>query len=305
MADSHPHSETISDLAAQRRATNLRGIVFLLVGMGAFALNDALTKSTSGELPTGQIVAIRGVFACVLLTPVMFATVGVFSLRRVYSWPVIIRNASEVLTVFFFLNALFRLPIANVTAILQALPLVMTAAAAILFKEPVGWRRWLAAGVGLLGVLLIVRPGSGAFSWWYVSAFVAMLLIVVRDISTRYIQASASTLTLTYLTAVVVTLSGFAFGLTEDWVMPSPMSWAKLAGAAVAVCVAYYATTECWRGTDIAVISPFRYSIVIWALMLGYLLLGEVPSTTTLAGAAIVVGAGLYTLRREQVVKRR
>ncbi len=304
MADSHPQTEDTVDKETRQRAINVRGILFLLVGMGAFALNDALTKSTSGELPTGQIIAIRGLFACVLLLPVVVATVGVASAWRVYSWPVIIRNVAEVLTVFFFLNALFRLPLANVTAILQALPLMMTAAAAILFKEPVGWRRWLAAGVGLFGVLIIIQPGSGTFSWWYLSAFVAMLLIVVRDISTRYIHASTPTLTLTFLTAVFVTLSGFAFGLMEDWVMPSNLTWLKLGGAAVAVLVAYYATTECWRQTDIAVISPFRYSIVLWALLLGYLLLGEVPSMTTLTGAAIVVGAGLYTLRREQVANK-
>ena len=302
MADSRPQSERTADQEAQQRAKNLRGIFFLLIGMGAFALNDALTKSTAGELPTGQIIAIRGVFACVLLAPVFAATAGVASVWRVYSLPVVIRNVAEVLTVFFFLNALFRLPLANVTAILQALPLLMTAAAAILFKEPVGWRRWLAAAVGLLGVLLIIRPGSGEFSWWYVSAFVAMLFIVVRDISTRYIATSTPTMTLTFLTTVVVTIAGFGFGLAEEWVVPSTKTWLTLAGAAVAILIAYYASTECWRGTDISVISPFRYSIVLWALTLGYFLLGEVPSVMTLTGAAIVVGAGLYTLRREQAV---
>ncbi len=303
MADSHPQSDSSDDPEARQRANNLRGIFYLLLGMGAFALNDALTKSTSGELPTGQIVAIRGMFACLMLAPIVVRTVGIASMRQVFSLPVVIRNVSEVLIVFFFLNALFRLPLANVTAILQALPLVMTAAAAVLFKESVGWRRWLAAGVGLLGVLLIVRPGSGDFSWWYMSAFVAMLLIAVRDISTRYIAESIPTLTLTFLTAVIVTLAGLGFGLTETWVMPSTAAWVKLASAAVAVMVAYYASTECWRGTDIAVISPFRYSIVLWSLFLGYVVLDEIPTGWTIAGAAIVVGAGLYTLRREQVVK--
>ena len=304
MANGHPQSHPTVDQEAAQRATNLRGIFYILIGTGAFALNDTLTKSTSGELPTGEIIAIRGVFACVLLAPIVIATAGLASTWRVYSWPVFIRNASEVLTVFFFLNALFRLPLANVTAILQALPLTMTAAAAILLKEHVGWRRWLAAGVGLLGVLLIIRPGSGDFSWWYLSALIAMLFITVRDISTRYIPASAPTITLTFLTAFIVMIAGFAFGVVEEWTVPSTMACMKLAGAAVAILVAYYATIECWRGTEISVISPFRYSIVLWAMLFGYLLLGEVPSGWTIAGAAVVVCAGLYTLRREQAIDK-
>lgn len=288
---------------AEQSAANVRGMMLMAFAMGAFAFNDTLTKTTSSELPTGQIIAIRGLFATALLGPIVAYRFGLQAVLRSYSRPMLVRNAAEVVAVVLFLSALFRLPLANVTAILQALPLTMTAAAALLFKEPVGWRRWTAASVGLLGVLLIVRPGTDAFSWWYVAAIISVFFITVRDVATKYISAATHSLVIAFVTAIIVMTAGFALAVTETWVVPSNLALLRLGGAAVLVLIGYYSLIECWRDAQISAIAPFRYTVVLWAMLLGYLFLGEVPSIWMMTGSAIVVGAGLYTYHRERRVK--
>ena len=289
---------------AAQQATNLRGITLIIIAMGAFVLNDTLTKATSTELPIGQIIALRGLFACLLMMPIVALSTGFSKVLQVYSIPILVRNASEIAAVILFLNALFRLPLANVTAIMQTLPLTMTAAAAILLKERVGWRRWSAASVGLIGILLVVRPGTSDFSWWYVSAIVCVFFVTARDVATRFIPTSTPSIVVTFITAAVVTCAGLALGFTETWVMPSTPALIRLAGAAVMVLVGYYTMIECWRGTEISVVAPFRYSVVLWAMAFGYIFLGEVPTSWTVIGSAILVCAGIYTFHRERQIKK-
>ena len=186
------------------------------------------------------------------------------------------------------------------TAILQLLPLTMTAAAAILLKEQVGWRRWTAACVGLLGVALIVQPGTDAFSWWYLAAFASLIVVTSRDISTRFIDKSVPTSIVTFLTAFCVTGAGLALGLFETWVWPSAHAFGLLFAAAVLVLFGYAMLIEAWRGGEVSATAPFRYSVVLWAMLFGYLFLGEIPSWWTVAGSTVVVSAGLYTLHRER-----
>ena len=283
---------------------NLRGMILMIAAMGVFVLNDTFTKTVSAELPTGQIMALRGLIATAIMLALVFATCGIGAVLRSYSRPLMVRNASEIVAVVLFLNALFNLPIANVTAILQTLPLAMTAAAAVFLGEKVGWRRWSAALVGLLGVLLIVRPGTADFSWWYVPALISVLFITARDLATRMIPPETPTVAVTFLTALVVTLAGLALGLTETWLWPSTDAMLRLAAAACLVLIGYATLIEAWRGVEISAVSPFRYSVVIWAILFGYLFLGEIPSAWTLLGSAIVVGAGLYTFHRERQLRR-
>lgn len=283
---------------------NLRGMALMIVAMGVFVLNDTFTKTVSDVLPTGQIIAIRGAIASAIMFPIVLATCGLRTIVTSYSRPLMIRNISEVIAVILFLSALFRLPIANVTAILQTLPLSMTAAAALLFKEQVGWRRWTAAGVGLFGILLIIRPGTDAFSWWYVPALISVLFITARDMATQMIPRQTPTVAVTFLTAFVVTFAGCLLGLTETWVWPDWASLARLTTAAVLVLVGYALLIEAWRGVEISAVAPFRYAVVLWAMLFGYLFLGEIPSGWTVLGSSIVVAAGLYTFHRERRRKR-
>ncbi|MEM9030957.1 MAG: DMT family transporter [Pseudomonadota bacterium] len=279
---------------------NLRGIFLMTVAMGVFVLNDTFTKTVSDTLPTGQIIALRGAIATLIMLPIVMSTCGIAAVARSYSRPILIRNVSEIVAVILFLSALFRLPLANVTAILQTLPLAMTAAAAIFLGERVGWRRWTAACIGLAGILLIIRPGTDAFSWRYVSALISVIFITARDLATRMISAETPTVAVTFLTAAVVTGAGCLLGTTEVWVWPDIDALLRLGAAAVLVLLGYALLIETWRGVEVSAVAPFRYAVVLWAMLFGYLFLGEVPSGWTILGSAIVVGAGLYTFHRER-----
>ncbi|MCB1509428.1 MAG: DMT family transporter [Hyphomicrobiaceae bacterium] len=300
-----PAPDAAEEKAALQAAKNRTGMLLMALAMGAFSLNDTMTKATSAELPTGEILAIRGAFAVAMLAPIVIYRYGLRAIPRAYSRPLLIRNVAEIFGAWLFLSALFRLPLANVVSILQTLPLTMTAAAALLFREPVGWRRWTAASVGLLGVLLIVQPGSADFSWWYLAAIVSVVFITIRDVATKFIANTTPSLVITFVTAAVVMIAGILLGMTETWSVPSTGAVAKLAAAAVLVLVGYYTLIECWREAEISAVAPFRYTIVLWAMLLGYLVLGELPSLWTAIGSLIVVGAGLYTFHRERVRKTR
>ena len=285
-------------------AANLRGMGFIVLGMGAFVINDTLTKTASRELPIGEILAIRGIFSCLIMAPIVFSQMSPLHLVRIYSWPLLARNVAEVGAVFCFLSALFRLPIANVTGVLQAVPLAITGAAAILLREPVGWRRWTASLVGFTGVLLIVRPGSDDFSVWYLAAIATVFCVTARDMSTRFISKEAPSIAITFITAFVVMCAGLLVGIWEDWLVPSWRATVCLAGAAALVLIGYYSLIEAMRTGEVSAVAPFRYSVVLWAIALGYIVFGEVPSVWTLTGSAIVISAGLYTLHRERTRAR-
>lgn len=290
--------------AGDPSAGNLRGMALMIFSMGVFILNDTLTKTAALELPTGQVVVIRSAFATLMMLPLVHFTSGLGKVFGYYSRPLLIRNLCEICSIMLYISALFRLPIANVTAILQVLPLAMTAAAALFLGERIGWRRWTAAAVGLIGVALIIRPGTAAFSWWYVSALIAVIFITTRDLITRFIDRGTPTLVVTLFTAAVGFVAGCLLGTMETWVVPRWATIGQLALASVLVLVGYYTLIESWRTGEVAAVAPFRYSVVLWAILFGYLLLGEVPDAWMLSGSAIVVAAGSYTFWREQHVRR-
>ena len=285
--------------------SNLRGMALIVTAMGAFVLNDTLTKTTSDELPIGQIIALRGIFSCLILAPFVIATTPLPTIWRMYSWPMFVRNIAEIGAVLSFLSALFRLPMGNITGVLQAVPLAITAAAAILLREPVGWRRWTASLVGLLGVMLIIRPGTSEFSPWYLAALFTVVCVVVRDISTRFIADDTPSIAITFITTLVVTAAGLAVGVTELWQWPTFEASVRLCGAAVLVLVGYYTLIEAMRHSEVSVVAPLRYTVVLWAMLLGYLVFEEVPDELTIAGSVIVITAGLYTFHRERRALRR
>ncbi|WP_163266953.1 DMT family transporter [Chelativorans alearense] len=285
---------------------NLRGALFITVSMAGFNINDALTKSVSASMNMGQIMLVRGVFATLLL--VLLATwMGAFAAPgKLMRGSVLLRVICEVGATVTFLMALLNLPIANVSAVLQALPLTVTVGAAFVFSEPVGWRRWSAITAGLLGVLIIVRPGFEGFSAWSLSALACVGFCTVRDLATRRIPHETPTVLVSAVTSVAVTVCGAAlvpaFG---GW---SPLGAANivfLLAAAVALVVGYQFIITAMRVGDISFMAPFRYTALVWALALGYLVFGDVPDGPMLVGAAVVVASGLYALYREQVVGRK
>ena len=283
---------------------NIRGALLMMSSMAAFTINDALMKHLGASIPLFQLITMRGALTCILVFA-LARYLGKVDLRipKGDRLLVLIRCAAEVATTYFFLTALMNIPLANVTAVLQALPLTVTLGAAVFFGERAGWRRYLAIGVGFCGMLLIVRPGPDGFNVFSLYAMAAMLLVTVRDLITRKMSANVPSMTVTLATALSVTVVAAAVSTTEPWVAVTPSLMALVASASIFVLLGYLCSVVVMRVGEVSFIAPFRYTSLIWALLLGWFMFGDWPDTVTLIGATAVVGAGLFTLFRERAVQ--
>lgn len=284
---------------------NTRGALFMSLGMAGFTFGDACIKATGGDMPLSQILVIRGVLASSALFAMAWYFKGLrFDLPR-RDWALIlIRGISEGIAAYFFLTALLAMPLANVTALLQMLPLTVTLGGALVFREAVGWRRWTAIAIGFVGMLLIVRPGTDGFNTASVYALCSVAAVTVRDLVTRRVSSVTPSLTLTLASAVMVTLfaAGWSFG--QDWVTMTPRLTGLVLMATSFITVAYLCSVMAMRVGEVGFIAPFRYTGLVWALILGFLVFGEWPQTLTLIGAAIIVATGIFSLLREARLKR-
>ena len=278
-----------------------RAILATLAATAAFTVSDTLMKLSSSDLPAGQTIALRGVFGMIAMT-ILARTMGALHFDgRLLSPALVLRTLCEVGSSIFFFLALYRMPIANAMAILQFLPLALTAASAVVLREAVGWRRWLATGIGFAGVLLIVRPGSGAYGWPSLLMLACVGCITVRDLATRRIPAAVPSMSIGWLTASAVMCGGILLDPPWHWASPTPHVWAFLAAAALVTVAGNLLMIVSTRTAAVAVVAPFRYATVLFAILAGYLVWSEVPDGQTLAGILIVIAAGLYTFHRERV----
>ena len=280
---------------------NTRGTLLMIGSMAAFTLNDACMKALSTSLPLAQSIFLRGILTSVMLLALSWG-LGKLNLRMSPRdrWLVSLRTLTEVGSAYFFISALYNMPFANATAILQALPLSITLAGAIFLGEAVGWRRMSAILIGFVGVLLIVRPGFEGFNSYSLYALAAVTLVTARDLLSRRLSKAVPTLTVAFINAIAVTV---VFGLastTITWQPVSPHTALLLAGASVLIIGGYVFSVSAMRVGEIAVIAPFRYTALLWALLLGFVVFGEWPSVLTLIGSAIIVMTGVYTFSRER-----
>jgi len=285
---------------------NLQGALLMMASMAAFTFNDTFVKLTDGAVPLSQLLALRGVLATVMI----FALArGLKRLRWDLSrrdWGLVaLRSAAEIGAAYFFLTALLNMPLANVTAILQVLPLTVTMGAALFFGETVGWRRWSAIFVGFLGMLLVVQPGTDGFTTWSLYALVAVVCVTVRDLSTRHMSAQVPPLTVTFFAALSVMVFATLLALPQGWTPVSGRDALLIMGSAVFILGGYLFSVLVMRVGDIATIAPFRYTSLLWALVLGYLVFGDWPDSIVLTGAALIAATGVFTLYREARARRR
>ncbi|MBN9027277.1 MAG: DMT family transporter [Rhizobiales bacterium] len=280
-------------------ADNSRGIIMMVLSNLVFIINDTLIKLVSEGLPTGQILVIRGAISFLLISAVVFATGMHRQWRAVCNRMVAWRTVGEIGATVLYLYALFNMPIANVSAIGQIVPLMTTAAAAIFLAEPVGWRRWTAIAVGFLGVLLIMRPSVSGFDMFSLAAFASMGFITMRDLVTREMPSGVPTLLVVAVTAAAMTATGATLSLVENWPVPSLKQWAILGAASTLLLCGYGTSIMAMRFGAMAVVAPFRYTGILFAVVLGFLVWGDVPDALTLVGTLIVVATGVYTFRRE------
>ncbi|MGR3492964.1 MAG: DMT family transporter [Shimia sp.] len=280
---------------------NLRGAALMTLAMLGFAIEDAFIKALAADWPTGQIIAALGLAS----TPVFAAfckTRGIPLLTRDALRPaVLLRNASEVFGTLSFVTALTLVPLALASAILQAAPLLVTLGAALFLGQAVGPRRWAAILVGLLGVLIILRPGLEGFDINALFAVAGVIGLAARDVATRAIPANVPSPYLATLAVALLIPSGLLL-MAIQGTPPGALSIDTLrlfAGAFLTGLVAYAAIVSASRIGDVAAVTPFRYSRLIFALLIGMIIFGERPDALTLIGAARVIASGLYTLARE------
>lgn len=285
-----------------RRADNLRGAGFMVIAMGAFVINDALMKSLADEVSLFQAVFVRGMFAMLLIGAFAWAR-GAARLSAVAPGDrraALARVAGEIGSTTCFLKALFAMPLANATAILQSTPLALTLVAALFLGERVGWRRWTAVVAGFFGVMLIVKPGADGFDAAALWALAAVGFVCLRDIATRRLSPATPSLAITLMTAVAITALGGAVTAIEGWAPVETRAVGILALSACFLFVGYLFSVMTMRVGELAFISPFRYTVLIWALILGVAVFGDAPGPLSLLGAAIVVASGLFTFHRER-----
>lgn len=273
--------------------------------MAAFTMNDSITKAVTAEMNFGQVMLVRGLFAITLVAAFAWQQGALRPLRTLMIRPVALRVVGEVVGSVLFMAALAHLPLANTSAIMQVLPLAITLGAALLLNEPVGWRRWSAIVIGFIGVLIIVRPGLAGFSQYSLLALASVAFCALRDLATRSIPTEIPSLFITLLTTITVTSAGGGLIVPlGGWTPPSAHALGLQAFSAVLLLIGYQCIISALRTGEISAVAPFRYSALLWAMLLGYLVFGDVPDTMMVTGAAIIVLSGLYAFYRERVRHR-
>lgn len=284
---------------------NLRGAALMTLAMLGFAIEDMFVKLLAGAFPTWQIIGILGVGgASVFAVLTLFRRESLFP-RAVFSATVLVRNLGELIGTVGFVSAIVLTPISSASAILQATPLAVTLGAALFFHEPVGWRRWSAILAGFAGVLLIIRPGMDAFDPLSLFAVMGVVGLALRDLATRNVPRVTSSFQLSFLAFLTLIPAAIllSFYSQQDLVVPAAPDWGLIVGAVVMGVASYYAIVAAMRVGEVSFVTPFRYSRLIFALIIGVLVFNESPDLPMLVGAAIIVGSGIYTLWRERKLR--
>jgi len=278
----------------------MRGALFMATSMAGYVFNDALMKSLSEDMSMGQAIFLRGIFASLLIVALARRT-GTWRPLSVALQPMpFLRTACEVMATILFLTALVYVQFAIASAILQALPLAVTVGAALFLKERVGWRRWVAILAGFCGVIVIIQPGFSGYSPYALLIVLAVVCAAARDLATRATPAGIPSLFLAAITAPAVAVAGLGMWIWDGSIAPvTAIHLLKILGASVFILVGYQFIVMAMREGDIAFIAPFRYTSLLWAILLGILIFAEYPDWLTILGSATVVATGVYTLYRE------
>lgn len=284
---------------------NFRGAMIMMVCMSAFVLNDAFVRLAGDSLPLAQILFIRGLITTVVLLAIAIYG-GLFSstVSKKDKWCIFFRSLAEALTTYFLLTAVLNMPFANVTAILQILPMTVTLAAAFVFKEKVGITRITLILIGFFGVLLIINPLVDGFNLYAIYALVAVFLITIRDLITRKISSTVPTLLPTVSASFGVLLFSVILLINTPLQPLNTQNTLFILSAAFFIIFGYYTAVLVMRGGEISFISPFRYSAILFALILGLIFFDEKPDKTAFLGIVIVMLAGIFLMSRNSSVQK-
>lgn len=270
-----------------------------MIGGGLLlTMNDGVVKWLSGDYQVGQILTFRGAAAVILITGVLLwrREFNIFEVR--YPKVQLLRAVLMIASTFLFVNGLRLMPLADTVAIAFVGPIFVTALAPILLSERVGWRRWSAVLVGFAGVLIILRPGGDGLHWAALLPAGAALCGACRDLLTRGISHGEASGTTLFYSTLGVALAG-AVTAPFGWQTPALADLGLFVVAGMLLSIAHFLHIETFRFAEAAVVTPFKYSALLWAMAIGFLVWGDIPDNRTLLGAALLIGSGLYIFHRE------
>ncbi len=288
------------------KSENLVGILLMLGAMACFAIEDMFIKQLSHGLGTGQILVLLGIGGFLVFAAIARHSGQAIFTRDLLIPAVMLRNFGEVIGTLGYVLAVVLTPLSSASAILQATPLAVALGAALFLRHAVGWRRWVAIGVGFIGVLIVLRPGLEGFRPASLFAVQGVIGLSIRDLATRAMPQHVSSTVLSAYGFGVIVPTGAAVMLFEGApvLLDATQSW-QLAGALIIGPLGYYAIVAAMRAGEVAVVTPFRYIRLIFAMIIGVLVFDEVLDFWTLTGATVIIGSGLFTIYREGRARRK
>ena len=293
----------------------VRGIVFLCLGVFVFSLQDAVIKQVSGSYPLTQVLSIRSLVSVPILLALVQFEVGWRALQSADFWLLVARASLMFVAYMAYYMAFPALPLADAVALYFTVPLFVTALAGPLLGERASWQVWVAVGVGFLGVLVMLQPGSGLFEPAALLSLVSAAMYGCSMLMARRLGVAQSASVMAFYQngvflfgALGVALVFLGLGITRaehpslsflvrPWILPTVGDFLLIASCGVVAAAGTMLLTSAYRVARAGVVTPFEYSGVLWAPLWGFLFFSEVPRMTTVAGAALIVGAGLVALR--------
>jgi drug/metabolite transporter (DMT)-like permease len=277
-------------------SSSLRGIAAMVAGAGLLTLNDAVSKYLTEHYPIGEVVTLRQAAAMLFMLPYAWMTGGRQALKVVNVRGQLLRGLLFVLGTVLVLVSLSRLPLSFVTVVLFSSPLFVAMLSSPILGERVDAQQWVAIAAGFTGVMLIVRPAGGGFEWAVLLPLFAAMTNAVRDTYTRRLSRTDSSISVLFWSGVIVIVAGL-FTVPLGWKAVDATGALWFLAAGLLNASAHFMVIEAFRLGHAATVAPFRYTGLLWAMLIGYLIWREVPDAWMLAGAAVVVAAGVYMLR--------
>jgi len=272
----------------------------MTAGMFGYVVNDAFIKRAAEDLPLFQAIFLRGIVVLALLTMIVRVRGEAVPPSSYLERPLLLRMAMEACGTVAYLITLTQVPIAGLTAVLQLLPIAVTFAAARMLREEISVHRVIALVAGFIGVLFVIQPGGDDFSPWFIGGLITVAVLVVRELATRDISDAVPGSAVALGTAIVIMTMGGLVSIFQGWEQPTPTTLAFLCSGACFLGLGYISSVHSVRIGELSFTAPFRYSILIFAIILQIVVFGEVPDAMTFIGSAIIGGAGLYALARAE-----
>ncbi|MDJ1017438.1 MAG: DMT family transporter [Paracoccaceae bacterium] len=280
---------------------NTRAILFMTAAMASFAVADALIKFVTVEIGVAQTIALVSFLGSLNFVPLILRSGEHARWRDVLHPTVILRTSGEVVAASAIVTSLALVPLSTLTVLFQAQPLALTLAAAVFLRESVGWRRWSAVAIGFLGVLIILQPGSAAFDAVLLIPLLGILATTTRDVATRLIPKEISTLFVSAWALLATSaLAALAVPFFGGWQSMDGRTIVMILASSVAVTLSTGLITAALRMGEVSAVAPFRYTRLIFALTIAYVIFDERLVPTAWIGMALIVGSGLYAFWREQ-----